>query len=364
MRILPLILGLVGTSTLLADGFYVGTYTKDSTSKGIYHGELDAKTGALGNVALAGEAANPSFVTLSKDGKFLYAAQEDATPSVGAFRVEPGGKLTPLGQMPSGGKDPCHVSLDRTGRFLFVANYTGGSVAAFSIKPDGSFDKRTALVQFTGSGPNESRQSSPHLHSIYASADNRFVYACDLGTDKVRILNFDAKTGALSGDASASVPGGAGPRHLAFSADGKYAYSANEMGLSVTAFSIDAKTGALTPMQSILAHDLPNNRASQSLAEIEIHPSGKWLYVSSRGDNTLSVFEISTDGKLTLLQNTAAGAKVPRGFALSPDGSWFVVAGQDDDRITTFAIDPKSGRLEPTSAAATVGKPVSILFAK
>ncbi|MGH8047447.1 MAG: lactonase family protein [Chthoniobacterales bacterium] len=360
--ILPLV--MLTPVTLFAEGFYVGTYTKDgSTSKGIYHAQMDPVTGAISDVELASEAANPSFLATSPDGKFVYAAMEDAVPSVGAFRVENGGKLKSLGQLPSDGKDPCHVSVDKTGKFLFVANYTGGNVASFALKPDGSFDKRVSLIQFTGSGPDKGRQASPHAHGIYPTPDNRFVYVCDLGTDKIHILAFDSTTGELTESGFGSVPGGAGPRHLAFTPDGKFVYAANEMLLTVTGFRADAKTGALDAIETVPVHD-KRPEGYTSLAEVFVHPNGKWLYVSSRGDNTIALFSIAADGKLTRIENVPAGVKIPRGFALDASGKWLVVAGQDDNRITTLAIDTKTGKLTPVKTEVTVGKPVSILFEK
>jgi 6-phosphogluconolactonase len=362
MRILPAILVMIAPATLLADGFYIGTYTKDSTSKGIYHAQLDPATGAISGMQLAIEAANPSFLAKSPDGKFIYASMEDVVPSVGAFRVEKGGLLTPLGQVASEGKDPCHVSVDATGKFLFVANYTGGNIASFALKPDGSISKKVSVIQFTGSGPDKGRQKKPHAHGIYPSPDNRFVYACDLGTDKIRILAFDASTGELKESGFGMTPGGSGPRHLAFTPDGKFVYVANEMLLTVTGFKVDSKTGALDAMETLPVHD-KKPQGYTSLAEIFVHPNGKWLYVSSRGDNTIAVYSIAGGGRLTKLENAPAGVKIPRGFAISADGKWLVVAGQDDNLITTLAIDSKNGNLSPVKTEATAGKPVSILFA-
>jgi 6-phosphogluconolactonase len=363
MRSAVLLLTMLAPVTLFADGFYIGTYTKDSSSKGIYHAQIDPATGTISDVQIAAEAANPSFLAASPDGKFIYAAMEDVVPSVGAFDVGAAGKLTPLGQLSSEGKDPCHVSVDRSGKFLFVANYTGGNVASFALKPDGSIDKKVSVIQFTGSGPDKGRQEKPHAHGIYPGPDNKFVYACDLGTDKVWILAFDPATGELTESGAGSVPGGSGPRHLAFTPDGKFAYAANEMLLTVTGFRVDATTGALDAIETVPVHD-QKPKGYTSLAETFVHPNGKWLYVSSRGDNTIAVYSIAADGKLKRIELAPSGVKIPRGFAIDPSGKWLVVAGSDDNRITTLAIDSKTGKLTPTKTEATVGKPVSVLFAK
>lgn len=361
MRPFPLLLGMLASTNLFAAGFYIGTYTKDSASQGIYHARLDPSTGAIDGVKLAARAANPSYLAAAPNGKFLYAAMEGEPSEVGAFRVENDGSLQPLGQLSSEGGAPCHVSLDRTGKYLFVANYTGGSIASFALRPDGSIERKISVIPFTGSGPDESRQEKPHAHGIYPSLDNRFVYVCDLGTDKVRICAFDAATGGLREAGFGMTPGGSGPRHLAFTPDGKYAYVANEMRLTVTGMAVDRKTGALDVIETVPVHDQrPQGRAT--LAEIFVHPNGKWLYVSSRGDDTIAVYSIAKDGKLTRLQNAPAGVKTPRGFAIDPAGKWIVAAGQDDDRLTALSIDGETGKLSLAKSEAAVGSPVSILF--
>jgi 6-phosphogluconolactonase len=355
-----LLLPLLLAASLHASDFYIGTFTKEAGSKGIYHARLDPARGTIGKPQLASEVPSPNFLALSPDGKFLYAAMRGAGPEVGGFRVEPGGRLTPLGTLPAGGEGPCHVSLDRAGKFLFVANYSGGSVASFSIRPDGSLGKMVSFLQFTGSGPDKARQQSPHAHGIYPAPDNRFVYACDLGTDDIRILALDGKSGTLTEAGVGRVPAGAGPRHLAFSPDGRFAYVANEMGLTVTAFRRDAATGALEAIGTVRAHASRPDGAS--LAEIEMHPSGKWLYVSSRGDDTIAVFTTGANGRIIRVENAPAGVKIPRGFAIDPSGKWLVVVGQEDGALATLAIDSASGRLGPASATTLGGAPVCIVF--
>ena len=366
----PLIpLALVATltaSTVAADvTFYLGTYTKSGKSKGIYIGKLDAETGKLGPVELAGEAKSPSFVALSPDGKSLYASMEDGGGAVGAFAVQPDGKLKSLNSQPSGG-GACHVWVDATGKTVFTANYGGGSIAAFRLQPDGSLGDRSAFVQFEGSGPNKGRQDKPHGHAIYTDAANRFVYSCDLGTDNVWIFKLDAAAGTLTpaNPPSGKVPPGAGPRHLALHPNGKFAYVNNEMGLSVTAFSRDEASGALTELQTLPTVPEGTDRTGVSTAEIFTHPTGKWLYVSNRGHDTIAVYAIGGDGRLTYLENAAALVKVPRGFAIDPSGRWLITAGQNDDRIAVLKIDQATGRLTATEQSAEVGAPVCVLFAK
>lgn len=353
-------------SALAADAtFYLGTYTKSGKSKGIYVGKLDTATGKLGAVELAGEAKSPSFVALSPNQKFLYASIEDGGGAVGAFAVGADGKLTTLNTMPSGGAGACHVWVDATGKNVLTANYGGGSIAVFQTRADGSLAERTAFVQFEGSGPDARRQEKPHGHAIYTDAANKFVYACDLGTDNVWTFKFDADKGTLSpaNPAAGKVPPGAGPRHLALHPNGKFAYVNNEMALSVTAFSRDTTTGALTVLHTLPTVPEGTERKGLSTAEIFTHPTGKWLYVSNRGHDTIAVYAIGTDGKLAVVEYAPAQVKVPRGFGIDPTGRWLITAGQNDDRIAVLKIDPATGKLSATDQSAEVGSPVCVLFA-
>lgn len=343
--------------------FYLGTYTGPQ-SKGIYRGTLDSATGQLGPLELVAEAKNPSFVALSPNGQFLYAALEDGGGAVAAWKIGADGKLTELNRQSSGGGGACHVWVDATGKSVLVANYGGGSIAALPVKEDGSLGERSAFVQHKGSGPDKGRQKEPHAHSIYTSPDNRLVYACDLGTDEVNIYKLDAAKGTLTPNEVpfGKVPPGAGPRHLAFHPKANFAYVINEMGLSVTAFTRDPQTGALTEIQTI--NTLPEGAPTKgaSTAEIFVHPSGQFLYGSTRGHDSLTVYKIAADGKLTWLQNITSPA-VPRGFDLSPDGKWLICGGQSSNSIAVFKIRD-DGTLEPTEQKANVGAPVCVLFKK
>ena len=346
--------------------FYIGTYTKSGKSQGVYVSKLDTETGKLAAVELAGEAPSPSFVALSPDGKFLYAAIEAGGGAVAAFAVGAGGKLTKLNQQATGGDGTCHVWVDATGRNVLAANYGGGSIACLRTNADGSLGERSAFVQFEGSGPNLQRQEKPHGHAIYSDAANQIVHACDLGTDNVWTFRFDAAKGTLTptDPPSGKVPPGGGPRHLAIHPGGKYAYANNELSLSVTAFARDTKTGALTAVQTLPTVPEGTPTAGVSTAEIFCHPTGQWLYVSNRGHDTIAVYAIGAEGKLTWIENAPAQVKVPRGFGIDPSGKWLITAGQEDDRIAVLKIDPSTGQLTPTGQTAEVGSPVCILFAR
>ncbi len=353
-------------SAFAADAtFYLGTYTQTGKSKGIYVGRLDTETGKLGPIELVGAAKSPSFVALSPNGKFLYASLEEGGGAVGAFAVGADGRLKALNTKPSGGPGACHVWVDATGRNVLVANYDGGSIAGFRANADGSLAEPAAFAQFEGSGPDHDRQEKPHGHSIYTDAENRFVYSCDLGTDNVWIFKFDADKGTLTpaNPPSGKVPPGGGPRHLALHPNGKFAYANNEMGLSVTAFARDPATGALTPLQTLPTLPEGADRKDVSTAEIFIHPTAKWLYVSNRVHDSLAVYSIGADGKLTWIEAAPAQVKVPRGFAINPSGRWLIVGGQEDDRVAVLKIDQATGKLTATDQSAEVGSPVCVLFA-
>jgi len=345
--------------------FYLGTYTSKSSSGGIFTGTLDSESGQLGLLELAAVAASPNYLALAPNGKTLYAVTATNNGSVAAYRVGRNGHLTWLNDLPSG-KGGCHVSVDATGRTVLVANYGGGNVASFSTKPDGSLDRQISFHQLTGSGPNPQRQKKPYLHSLYPSPDNHRVYACDLGTDSVWIFNLAANASALtpSNPPAAKVPPGSGPRHLAWHPTGRFAYVNGEMGLNVTAFRLDAKTGLLTAIQTCptLPTGVPTNGVTT--AEIFCHPSGKWLYVSNRGADSIAVFAIGADGQLTWQQNAPAEVKVPRGFGVEATGHWLIAAGQNDNRIAVFKIDEVTGKLSATDQTASVESPVCVVFGK
>lgn len=363
--LLPLALLSLATSAFAAEHvFYLGTYTGPK-SQGVYRGTLDSETGKLGPLEIVAEAKNPSFVALSPSGKTLYACVEAEGGAVGAWSIGADGKLAPLGTKPSQGKGACHVWVDATGKNVLTANYGSGSVAAFPVNPDGSLRDASATHQHEGSGPNEGRQKGPHAHSIYTDASNKFVYSCDLGTDDVFIYRFDAEKGTLTlnDPKSGRVPAGSGPRHFAFHPKGGFAYANNEMALTVTAFKHDAATGGLTEIQTISTMPEGAERKGVSTAEIFTHPNGKWLYVSNRGHNTIAVFAIGADGKLTPVEHVQVPA-VPRGFALSPDGEWLISGGQDSNQIAVFKVDPATGKLKANGQTAEVGSPVCVLFAK
>lgn len=347
---------------------FVGTYTVRG-SKGIYAYKFDPTTGHLNSIGLAAETPQPSFVVASRDGKFLYAANEmgdfgrQKSGAVSAFVIDADGKLKLLNQLPSRGADPAHITLDRTGKYLIAANYTGGNLIVFPIQQNGALGQASDFVQHKGSSVNRDRQESPHPHEAVMSPDNRFVLVPDLGLDEVIIYPFDSAKGKLGTPHSAKVAPGSGPRHLAFSKDQRFVYLLTEMKSEVVVYSYDKGSGSLKELQTISS--LPADfKGENTGAEIEVHPSGRFLYASNRGENnSIAVFSIDTkSGKLKLEQVEPTQGKTPRHFAIDPSGKWLLAENQDSDNIVIFKIDEKSGHLAAIGQQVQISSPTCIEF--
>jgi 6-phosphogluconolactonase len=353
---------------------YLGTYTGEkTTSKGVYVSRLDLATGALTPPELAAETTSPSFLAVHPNGRFLYTVNEvaefggKAGGSVSGFAVDrQTGKLTPLNQQSSGGRGPAHLVVDKAGQNVLVANYGGGSVAVLPIGADGMLKPQTAFVQHTGSSVNPTRQKGPHAHSVNVDPGNRFAYVADLGLDKVMIYRFDADKGTLApaDPPFAATQPGAGPRHFAFHPQGRFAYLINEINLTVSAFTADPERGSLTELQTI--SNLPENVPVQpglSTAEIQVHPSGRFVYGSNRGHDSITVFAVDQKtGRLTYVQNEPTQGSTPRGFGIDPSGAYLLAGNQRSDSVVVFRIDQQTGRLTPTGHKIQVSSPVSVKF--
>jgi 6-phosphogluconolactonase len=353
---------------------HIGTYTGPA-SKGIYVSRLNLASGAMTAPVLAAETPNPSYLALHPSRDVLYAVNEIGTyegkpaGSVSAFSIDrKSGLLTALSRQSSGGGGPAHISTDRKGAHVFVANYGGGSVAVLPIAPDGGLRPMSGFVQHTGSSVNPARQKEPHAHSIDLDPSGQRVYAADLGLDKVLIYRYDAAKGTLAPSLPpfAALDPGSGPRHLAFHPSGRFAYVINEILLTMTAFTRDASSGALTTLQTIST--LPAGEkpaANYSTAEVMVHPSGRFLYGSNRGHNSITVYSIDqSSGRLTYVQTEPTGGNTPRAFGIDPTGKWLLAANQGSDSVVVFGIDAATGRLTPTSTRITVGAPVCVTFLK
>ncbi len=352
-------------------GLYVGTYTAGTTSRGIYRLTVDRTDGALRlDGSVAAEVANPSYLAMAPGGRALYAASEltefagAASGAVAGFaRDAATGALTPRGTRASRGGAPCYVSVDRTGRHLLVANYVGGNVAVLPLGADGSVGEATSVVQHAGRGPHPQRQTAPHAHCIVLDPANRFALAADLGIDRLLVYRFDAATGTLAPAAhEVALKPGAGPRHLAFAPDGRTLYVVNELDSTLVALDYDAATGALRERQALSTR--PAGAAGDNFpADLHVHPDGRTVYASNRGDDTLAVFAVAGDGRLSLAQTVPTGGRWPRNFALDPTGRLLLAANQRSDSVVAFRVDEGSGRLTPTGARVPVPAPVCLLFA-
>ena len=346
---------------------FVGTYTEKTTSKGIYAFGFDPTTGKLQPQGLAAESPNPSWVAIHPSGKFAYAANEAGKQStVAAFAVDAGhAKLTQLNQLSALGEDPCYLSFDKTGKYLFAANYTSGNVVVFPILPDGKLGENTANVKDAGSlGPNKQRQEGPHAHWVQVSPDNRFVFVSDLGLDEILSYRFDAAKGTLipNDPPFAKLAPAAGPRHAAFSPNGKFVYVVSELNSTVTAFTYDSTKGALKELQAVST--LPSDfHGRNDDAEITVHPNGKWLFASNRGHDTIAVFAVDPEkGTLRKTGEFPTGGKEPRHFAIDPTGQFVLAENQNSNSIVVFRIDPATGSLTPTGGTASVPSPVCLAF--
>ena len=345
---------------------YFGTYTRGAESKGIYVSNFNDETGGLSDPVLAVAADNPSFLTLAPSGQTLYAVSEISGEGgaglVSAYRVLDGGKLELINQQSSGGAGPCYVSVSPNGKVLALANYGGGSVASYRITDTGALSEAASFIQHTGSSVNAKRQAGPHAHSINFSSDSRFAYAADLGVDRVFIYSVDPSTGKLALAGETKVDPGSGPRHFSFRPDGKFAYLINEMTLKMTVFAVDRDSGALTAIQSLST--LPDGaEAEGSTAEVVCHPSGKFLYGSNRGHDSIVVYAIDAEtGKLEYLENESIRGKTPRNFVVSPCGKWLLAAGQQSGNVTVFAVDQETGELTFSGTEIKVAAPVCIRF--
>lgn len=351
--------------------FYVGTYTQDTKSKGIYVYRFDSSTGKVTDLGLAAETINPSFVAMDPTGKYLYAVNEvqnyqgPNSGGVSAFSIDrTTGKLTFVNEVPSRGADPCYIIVDKEGKHVLVANYTGGNIAVFPVLADGKLGEASAFVQHTGHGADPKRQEAAHAHSIDLSTDEHLAFVDDLGLDELLVYKYDAAKGSIAPNDPpfAKLNPGIGPRHFALAPSGKFAYVVAEMGSSVTAFSVDLKTGILKHLQNIST--LPKDfKGENDDAEIHVHPNGKFLYASNRGHDSIAVFAIDPQkGMLTAIEDIPTQGNIPRSFEIDPTGKFLFAENQKSDNIVIFRIDEKTGRLKATGQKIEVASPVCVKF--
>jgi 6-phosphogluconolactonase len=362
---------VVGTASRFAPPaerlVYVGTYTGEM-SKGIYAFHFDDSSGALTPLGLVAETPSPSFLTSSADGRYVFAVNElqtfggAASGSVTSFAVDPAtAKLSEISVQPSKGAGPCHLALDRTGRYLAVANYNGGNFGLFPVGADGRLQPATAVVS---GEPADAGSTKPLGHMVSFNADNRFLVAADKGLNRMLVFRFDASTGALTPNqpSSAALPPGSGPRHFGFHPNGQWLFTIAEQAATITTFAWDQKSGSLTALSSVPTR--PAGFTTGSTAETVVHPTGRFVYGSNRGHDSIAVFSVGADGALTLVEHEPTRGQTPRNFALDPSGRWLVAANQRSNTLAVFSVDQTTGALTPVGSLTSVGAPVCVLFMK
>jgi 6-phosphogluconolactonase len=370
MRSFLLLLLLLCSSAMFGQKYYlfVGTYTSNG-SKGIYVYNFDASTGKATWVSNTEGLVNPSYLAISPDQKFVYAVTETATPNAGSVSAfsfnKQSGKLTFINKQPSGGDNPCYVAVHKRGKWVVVGNYSGGSLSAFPINKDGSLQPFAQNIQHSGSSINKQRQEKAHVHSTVFSPNEKYLFAPDLGLDKIMIYRFNAtaqKPLTSAAPAFANVEGGNGPRHFVFHPNKKLAYLMEEMSGTVTVFGY--RKGALTFLQRISSHPANFTGATGS-ADIHLSPDGRFLYASSRGDaNNITSFKVNDDGTLTALAFDSTLGKTPRNFIIDPTGNYVLVANQNSNNIVIFKRDNTTGALTPTGEEMKVPTPVCLQMMK
>lgn len=340
---------------------YVGTFSVRG-SQGIYAFSFDRAKRTLKLLQTVPSLESPSYLTLHPSGKFLYSVNRgradvaDNGGSVSAYGIDPlSGKLSGIGHRSSYGDDPCHITIDNAGKYAFISNYNRGNLVVLQLFDDGLIGSPSDAKKYVGNSVNAARQESPHIHSSAISQDNRFLYVADLGTDRIYTYEFNASNGTLTPAKTPEVlvSRGAGPRHFIIHPSGKFAYLAEELTSSVCTFSLNKTTGALTVIEDTVRSLPPNFQGSNTSADIHTDVKGQYLYMSNRGLNALSIFSIAPTGKLTYIGQQETG-KTPRNFLVDPKGEFVFVASQDDDTITMYRINSKTGKL------AAVGKPVKV----
>jgi 6-phosphogluconolactonase len=348
---------------------YAGTYT-GADSKGIYAYRFDTATGGLRPLGLKAEIEDPSFVVTDPGHRFLYTVSELGNDGktngvLSSYAIDAKtGDLKLLNRVSSGGGGSCHLAVDNRGKILFVTNYGSGNVAAFALNGDGSIGRMTGFDQRRGSSINRDRQEGTHTHEAVLSPDNRFLLVPDLGTDQIAIYKVDAAKGTFvpNDPPFVTVKVGAGPRHFVFGPGARFAYVICEMGSSVAVFAFDSSKGSLTPVQAIstLPADFTGENNS---AEIQVGRSGRFLYASNRGNDSIAVFAIDAKtGMLTKIQVVSTQGKWPRNFAIDPTGRYLLAANQNSNQVVLFAVDQESGKLAPTGQIVAAPSPVCLLF--
>jgi len=339
---------------------FIGTYTRLG-SEGVYTLRLNGDTGELTQLSVATGLENPSFVALDPTGDHLYAVSEsngfNGSGGITAFSVNRStGELTQINQQSTGGPGPCHLMIDDTDSVAIVTNYAGGSVSIHPINADGSIGEYTDFVQHVGSSVNKQRQQEAHAHSVNIDNANKRAYVCDLGKDQVLIYDIDIANGKLSLASTVDEAAGEGPRHFTFHPSGKYVYVNNELGNTITVYDLESD-GTLSPKQT--ESTLPSDWTGVShTADIHVSPDGDYVYVSNRGHDSIAIFSIDqSTGNVTAIGHESTQGNTPRNFAITPDGKFLLAENQDSDTIVSFKRE-SDGTLTPTGSILNLPDPV------
>ncbi len=347
---------------------WLGTSSSPS-SQGIYHCTLDTNSGKLSESGLVAEARGPGFLAMHPKRSHLYAVGTlHDIPSVISYKIIGTGRNASLELVNSvavGDGGAAHVAVDPTGKTILTAQYGGGSVAAYALNSDGSIARQTRLIKHEGgSGVVPGRQNEPHAHWVGFSPDNRFAFVPDLGMDKVVIYKFNAEASQIEHHGFGVVPDGSGPRHMKFHPNGKWIYVLNELSLSVSVFDYDTEAGTMTVKQTIptVSRQELDQEKFKSCSEIRVRPDGRFVYAANRGHDTITVFAVGSDGKLSFVQNKQVRGATPRNFNLDPDAKWLLAAGQDSHTLACFEVSPDTGKLAYNQSIISTPSPICVLF--
>lgn len=339
----------------IAQPVFLGT-----NADGIYLAEFDSENGILTKPELAAEVNAPGFLAMHPEKPVIYATNRGNT--LAAFSIGESNSLTALGEVNTGGKNPTHLSIDATGGTAAIANYSSSSITTISLDADGKPDKVVSYLEIEGSGPNPKRQKEPHAHGAYFDTKNQFVFVPDLGIDKTLIYRFDESTSEIKDHGFIASAPGAGPRHMTFSPDEKHAYINNELDNTLLAATYDPEKGTLTAIGAYPT--LPEDfEGDSTTAEVEVHPNGRFVYVSNRGHDSIAVFSRDTEtGELSALQHAPCGTNIPRHFKIDPSGKWLLCGGQKSNNLAVLSLDPETGLLGEPKFTIETPSPICILF--
>ncbi len=345
---------------------YIGTYTEppNGRAQGAYIYRFDGASGELTHVQTVAAGKNPSFLVQHPTQPYMYAVNEYGQGDVSAFAVAPDGTLTMLNHQPAHGDDPCHLSIDPSGMYVMIANYSSGNFAVYPVEAGGRLGVASDIVQHTGSGPNTARQGGARAHFIAPDPAGTHIVVEDLGIDRTMVYTLDAGKLVPHDPPGIAAHPGAGPRHLAFHPNGRYAYVNNELDSTVTAYTYDGTRGVFAEVGTHTT--LPAAFAgNNSTAEIAVHPNGRFVYVSNRGHHSIAIFAVdATTGDLTAIGHESTRGETPRSFALDPSGAWLLAANQNTDTVAVFRVNTDTGALTPTGEPVAVPSPVCLLFGR